>query len=129
MEGKRLYCIRGAVCMENTADSIRVAVGGLFDEICRLNGFSAADLVSIQFTMTRDLDELNAATALRTAGTAMDVSTVPLFCAQEPEVKGMAARVIRIMVSVYMPEGSRVRNVYVGGAEILRPDLAGAGRP
>ncbi len=114
--------------MDNDADSIRKAVGGLFDELCRLNGFSAPDLVSVQFTMTRDLDALNAATALRTAGTVLDVSTVPLFCAQEPEVKGMMPRVVRMMVSVYMAEGSRVRNVYAGGAEKLRPDLAEAGR-
>ena len=125
MEGKRLYCIRGAACAENDKDSIRDAVRTIFDTICRENAFSVSDIVSVQFTMTRDLDALNAATALRTCGTAMDVSAIPLFCAQEPEVKGMMARVIRMMVSIYMPEGSKIRNVYVNGAEVLRPDLAG----
>ncbi|MBP5465276.1 MAG: chorismate mutase, partial [Treponema sp.] len=86
--------------------------------------FDAADMVSVQFTMTGDLNELNAATALRTAGTRLDVSSVPLFCAQEPEVKGMLPRVIRIMVSVYMAEGSKIRNVYLNGAQVLRPDFA-----
>ena len=126
MEGKRLYCIRGATCTENTREAIRTAVGSLFDGICAENRFDAADMVSIQFTMTADLNELNAATALRTAGTGLDVSAVPLFCAQEPEVKGMLPRVIRIMVSVYMAEGTVLRNVYLNGAEVLRPDFARA---
>ena len=125
MEGKRLYCIRGAACAENDKESIRAAVRKLFDGICDGNGFAEAEIVSVQFTMTRDLDTLNAATALRTCGTRLDVSAVPLFCAQEPEIRGMMPRVIRIMVTVYLPEGSTLRNVYVNGAEVLRPDLAG----
>ncbi len=124
MEGKRLYCIRGATCADNDKDSIRAAVRILFDGICDGNEFSGSDIVSVQFTMTRDLDTLNAATALRTCGTRLDVSGVPLFCAQEPEIRGMLPRVIRIMVTVYMKEGCGVRNVYVNGAEVLRPDWA-----
>ena len=123
MEGKRLYCIRGATCTENTREAIRSAVGALFDGICAENPFDAADMVSVQFTMTGDLNELNAATALRTAGTRLDVSSVPLFCAQEPAVKGMLPRVIRIMVSVYLAEGTKVRNIYLNGAQVLRPDF------
>ncbi|MBQ3799415.1 MAG: chorismate mutase [Treponema sp.] len=125
MEGKRLYCIRGAACAENSKESIRAAVRKLFDGICDGNAFAAEDIVSVQFTMTRDLDTLNAATALRTCGTRLDVSAVPLFCAQEPEIIGMMPCVIRTMVTAYMPEGSKLRNVYVNGAEVLRPDLAG----
>ena len=128
MDGKRIYCIRGAACAENNKDSIRAAVRALFDGICDGNAFAEADIVSVQFTMTRDLDVLNAATAMRTCGTRLDVSAVPLFCAQEPEIAGMMPRVIRIMVTAYLPEGSTLRNVYVNGAEVLRPDLAG-GRP
>ncbi|MBQ3800019.1 MAG: chorismate mutase, partial [Treponema sp.] len=41
---------------------------------------------------------------------------------------GMMRRVVRIMVSVYMPDGSVPRNVYLGDAEKLRPDFAKAGR-
>ncbi len=123
MESKRLYCIRGATCAENDKDSIRKAVGELFDEIVAENRFSAGDMVSVQFTMTSDLDELNAASALRSAGTSIDVSTVPLFCSQEPEIKGMLPHVIRIMVSVYMAEGAKVKNIYLRGAQVLRPDF------
>lgn len=123
MEGKRLYCIRGATFTENTSDAIRTAVGELFDGISKENPFTAGDMVSVQFTMTDDLNALNAASALRSAGTVVDVSTVPLFCAQEPKVNGMLPRVIRIMVSVYMAEGSKIRNVYLNGAQVLRPDF------
>ncbi len=123
MEGKRLYCIRGATCAENSKDSIRSAVGELFDEIVSENHFEAADMVSIQFTMTRDLDELNAASALRSAARSVDVSTVPLFCSQEPEIKGMLPHVIRIMISVYMAEGTKIKNIYLRGAQVLRPDF------
>lgn len=125
MEGKRLYCIRGAVCTANEKSAIMSDVGNLFNTICEKNGFEAKDMVSIQFTMTGDLDEMNAASALRASNTNLDVSTVPLFCAQEPNVKGMMDHVIRIMVSVYMAEDSKVHNVYINGAESLRPDFVG----
>ena len=56
----RLFCIRGAVCTENKADAIIKNVELLFNTILKENDISnEKDFVSIQFTVTTDIDELN----------------------------------------------------------------------
>ncbi len=123
MEEKRLYALRGAVCTENTADAITKDVGALYRRLFLDNALVAEDIVSVQFTVTPDLDALNPATALRRADTGLDVSSVPLFCAQEPVVKNLPPKVIRVMITAYMPCPSVPRHAYLNGADALRPDL------
>ncbi|MBR6153088.1 MAG: chorismate mutase [Treponema sp.] len=124
MSDKRLYAIRGATFCENTKDSITNCVG----EMCRLifteNRLSSDDIVSIQFTMTEDLDILNPATALRlNPNLGLDVSAVPLFCSQEVKTKGMLKKIVRVLITCYMPCDSTTHPAYINGAQILRPDL------
>ena len=121
---KRIYCIRGAVCAENTEASIMENVGNMCREIFSSNKIYSNDLVSIHFTMTRDLDVLNAAKALRLSDVGIDVTGTALFTSQEAEIKGMIPRTIRVMVSAYLEEGSQLHHVYQNGAEKLRPDFA-----
>lgn len=124
MNEERLYCIRGAVCSENTADSITEQVGALCRTLFEQNDISVDRVVSIQFTVTPDLDALNPATALRRADTGFETSAISLFCAQEPVVQGMLPRVVRVMVQCYGKSGMEVRPAYLNGAEALRPDIA-----
>ena len=91
--------------------------------IVKKNNLQAQDIVNIQYTVTSDLTALNPATALRKSDIGIDVSHVPLFCSQEPEIEGMLKKVIRVMITVYMKEGSSPVNIYTGGAEVLRPDI------
>ena len=127
MGEKILRSIRGAVCAENTVESIVKNVGDLCRTLFRDNGISGSEIVNVQFTVTQDLDEINPATAFRRAkDLGIDSSAVPLFCSQEPVVKGMLPRVVRIMVTAYMDSESKTVPVYINGAEKLRPDLAGA---
>lgn len=118
MTTKRLYAIRGAVCVENTADSIISGVKQLYEQILEKNNFKTEDAVSIQFTITQDLTKLNPAAALRKSGYGSDI---PLFCSQEPQIEGMLEKVIRILITVYQEK--KPVAVYLNGAEILRPDL------
>ena len=128
MEAKRLYSIRGAVCAQNSAEDITEQVGSMCRELFHKNNLTSEDILNIQFSVTPDLDALNPATALRRSDTALDTSAVPLFCAQEPVMQNMLPRTIRILVSCYMPQGSRPVPVYLGQAKSLRPDLsAGTG--
>ena len=46
---------------------------------------------------------------------------MPLFCSQEPEIKGMLKKVIRVLITGYFDE--KPIPVYANGAEVLRPDL------
>ena len=62
---KKLIAVRGAVCSENTKEKITENVCTLFNQIVTLNSLSAEDIVSLQFTITKELTVLNPATALR----------------------------------------------------------------
>lgn len=120
---KRLYAIRGAVCAENTKESISLATVDMCSQIFTLNGVKSDDIVSMHFTLTKDLDEANPCAALRRDYKGIDVSKVPLFCSQEAYIKGGLEKVIRLLLTVYLEEGSEPKNVYLGGAECLRPDF------
>lgn len=121
---ERLFAIRGATGAENTAESIRKNVCQLCLSLFAENHLSPRDFVSIQFTVTGDLDALNPAAALRTGQDEFDVSAIPLFCSQEPKVLGSPERMIRVMVTAYMDEAARTVPIYINGGEKLRPDLA-----
>ncbi len=120
---KRLYCVRGATCADNTKQSIMVNVCEMMDSLVELNNLKTEDIVSIQFTMTPDLDELNPARALRLGGSRINGSVIPLFTSQEAIEKGMLEHVVRVMITAYLPEGSVLKPVYINGAQKLRPDL------
>lgn len=121
----RLYGIRGATGAENTKESIMKNVVEMCSKIFKENNVKSENIVSIQFTITNDLDEMNPAAALRRGGdSGIDVSNVPLFCSQEPVIKASPEKMIRILVTAYLEENSEVKHVYINGGEKLRPDFA-----
>lgn len=123
---ERLSAIRGAVTAENTKESIQVQTVRLIKEIVESNNLKLEDFVTIQFTLTRDLDVLNPATALRLGKEELpyDLSSVPLFCSQEAYIKGGLEKVIRVLITGYFGESKDLNFVYLDGAKVLRPDIA-----
>lgn len=119
---KRLAAFRGAVCVENTAESITENVCLMCRELFSGNSIKAEDIVSLQFTVTKDITKLNPATALRRGDCGLDVSAVPLFCSQEAEIEGGMKFVVRALLTAYTDKDIEKRNVYLNGAEKLRPD-------
>ena len=119
MNGKRLAALRGAIRCENSADDIGKLVSDLYDRLLEKNRLEEADIVSIIFSQTRDLDALNPASALRQSGRAENLA---LFAVQEAETADSLPRVIRALVHCYLPEGATPCHVYCNGAEVLRPD-------
>jgi chorismate mutase len=117
----RLYAVRGAVCCENTVESVSVHVPALYRALLERNGISEDDIVSVVFSVTDDLTVLNPATALRKAGLA---ASVPLFACAEPFIENYLPRVIRVLITFY--GAKRPEAAYLNGAEVLRPDLAGS---
>lgn len=124
MPEDRLYCIRGATCAQNTPTSITQNVGILCSTIVEQNKLDAKNIVAIQFTTTPDLDSLNPATALRRSKAFEGTESIPLFCSAEPVIQNMKPLVIRVMFTVYLSNGADIVNVYLNGAQSLRPDLA-----
>ena len=123
-QNDRLAAFRGAVCVENTAESITENVCLMCRELFSKNNIKAEDIVSLQFTITDDITVLNPATALRKGNPGLDVSAVPLFCSQEPKIMGSPKKMIRVLVTAYMDENSKPIPVYINGGEKLRPDFA-----
>ena len=119
---KRIYAIRGAIFAENTRESIQEKAVKVFNAAVEKNGLQSGDIVSLQWTLTKDLDAMNPASALRAGKTLIDSSEIPLFCSQEAYVQGGRPKVIRMMLTAYLEK--KPSHVYLDGAEVLRPDFA-----
>ena len=120
----RLFGIRGATGAENTKESVIQNVGQMFSQLAEENNLKSEDIVSIQFTITADLNQMNPAAALRRGNPPIDVSRVPLFCSQEPQIEGSPEKMIRVLITTYLEDDAKVVPVYINGGEKLRPDYA-----
>lgn len=120
-ESEKVKALRGAVSVEEDhPDLIREAVRRLLTEMKKENDLSWDQTISLLFSVTSDLRELNPATAAREL---FPLEEGALFTAQEAEVKGMLPRMIRVLITAYFPEKKKPRFVYLGEARKLRPDL------
>ncbi len=121
----RVRGIRGATTVErNTADAVVEATRELLGAMVERNGVRAEDIASAWFTTTRDLDaEFPAAAARRWLGW----DHVALMCGHEMDVFGALPSCLRIMLHVNTTRRQdEIRHVYMHGATVLRPDVAGA---
>lgn len=117
-----IFSIRGAITAENnTTEDITSATIELFGEIIRQNDLSISDIVNIIFSVTKDLNAVYPAKALREH---FDVAATPLFCLQEADIQNSLEKCIRVMITVsYDKAKEDVKHVYLKGAAKLRPDL------
>lgn len=117
-----MRAIRGATCLTaNDADDMRDAVAELLGEMLARNGITADSLISVILTATPDLTCAFPAAFAREVG----MVDVPLMCAQEMDVDGALAKVVRVMMhaEISVPRAD-VKHVYLRGAEALRRDIA-----
>lgn len=114
--------VRGAIQVaQNSAAAIRAAAARLTSELLARNALAPERVVSLVFSLTRDLTRASPAEAARSLG----LEGVPLFCLQEAEVEGSMPRVIRALLTYAAEDGQAPVPVYLNGAERLRPDLFG----
>ncbi len=121
----RVRGLRGATTVDrNTPDAIIEATRELLDAMVRRNGVRAEDVASAWFTTTRDLDsEFPAAAARRWLGW----EHVALLCGHEMDVPGALPFCLRILLHVNTTRRQdEIQHVYMHGATVLRPDVAGA---
>ena len=115
-----IRAVRGAIQIEkDKAEAIYHGVTTLVARVMTDNGIEESAIISLQFTITRDLKALNPACALREIG----FSQVPLFCAQEPHCDGDLPRIVRILLLCETSRTEPLTPAYLGGAQSLRPDL------
>lgn len=112
-----MRAIRGAITVNaNTAEEITAATRELLSELQLRNDLKIAQIVSIFFTLTEDLDADFPARVARSMGW-----DVPMLDMQEVPVPQSLARCLRLLILVDRSEP--VRHAYLRGARVLRPDL------
>jgi len=118
----RMQAIRGATTVsQNVADEIAEAVHELLDALESRNQLSPEHLVSVTFSVTRDLDALFPAAAARERP---GWDAVPLLDVQHMHVEGSLPQCIRVLIYTQVPVLHQdVCHVYLRNARRLRPDL------
>lgn len=116
--------IRGATTVEeNSAAAINSATLELLKELISQNDVDKDEIVSILFTMTKDL---NAAFPATVARIEFGWDTVPLFCVEEMNVPGDLSMCIRFLVTINTTKtNNEIKHIYMRGAKVLRPDISG----
>ena len=114
--------IRGAVQVDaNESAPILEGASDLVTEVMGRNQLTPADVISVVFTATADLNAEFPALAARKLG----FQDVPLLCCTEIDVPGAMPRVIRLMMHVETSAPrSAIQHVYLRGAAALRLDIA-----
>lgn len=118
----RVRGIRGATTVSrNSAEAITEAVDELLDALETNNPLDPAEIVSVTFSATPDLDTIfPAAAARRRPGWEQ----VPLLDVQQMQVASSLDRCIRVLIhlNTALPQNA-LRPVYLRRAAQLRPDL------
>jgi len=116
----RLYGIRGATSVtKNEKEAIIAETQRLLKALVEANNIKHENVVSIIITTTPDLTAEFPAKACRLIGW----HDVPLLGALEADVPHGLPLCIRMLMHVYLEQGSRVKPVYLNEAVNLRPDL------
>jgi chorismate mutase len=114
--------VRGAVdVVENTEQEILGRTQEMLKEALAANSINPADIVSIVFVLTGDLNAAFPAKAARELG----LTNVPLLDMVSPDVPGSMPRVVRMLMTWNTDVAQdAVRHAYLGRTAALRPDLA-----
>ena len=119
----KVLAIRGATTVNsNNKEEILKETSILIETIISKNNLSTEDIISICFTMTKDLDAVYPAVAVREL---LNISDTPLLNYEEKYIKGSLEKCIRVMVNVNSDKSkNEVKHIYLNEAKRLRPDIA-----
>ena len=116
-----IISIRGATTVENNLESeILHNTEILLNEIIEKNNINIDDIISIFFTMTRDLTKVYPAVSARKLG----IVNASLMCLDELYIENSLEKCIRIMFLVNSNKKQKdAKHVYLNNAKNLRKDL------
>ena len=119
-ESNQFIFIRGATTATgNTIEEIESAVVELINELISRNNLVETNLLSITFTVTKDLDAcFPASIARREKG----LDKVAFLDCQQMHVSDDVDFCIRLMAQVLLPVNTVVKHPYLRGASKLRTD-------
>lgn len=114
--------IRGAISVEeNTEESVITNTKILMEKIIEDNKLVMENIVSVIFSVTKDLTKIYPAKVAREIG----FSNVPLMCLQEMYVEYSLEKCIRVLITINSEENLPIKHVYLKKAGKLRPDIQG----
>lgn len=118
----RVLAIRGATTVQNNCrEEILKETTVLMKKIINDNSLNIEDVISIIFTMTKDLDAVYPSVAIRDL---LDICDTPLLNFEEKYIQGSLEKCIRVMINVNSNESkTKVKHVYLNEAKKLRPDI------
>jgi chorismate mutase len=122
----QLAALRGAITVEeNSRQAILEATREMLGALAAANRISPEHVVAATFSATPDLDAAYPAEAAREMGWRQ----AGLLCLQEMAVTDSLPMCLRVLV-LYRTGTSQaeIRHCYLGGAKVLRPDLAAGDR-
>jgi chorismate mutase len=115
-----MRAIRGATTVaENTVEAMQEVVTELLDELENRNQFQPRDMISVTFSVTRDLDAIFPAAIARSRP---GWDNVAMLDVQQMHVEGSLQRCIRFLIHAYLPASASIHHIYLRNAASLRPD-------
>ena len=116
----KLSVIRGAITSNgNTKEDITCAVHELVEELISRNNLEPMNILSIIFTVTKDL---NACFPASIARKYKCLDQVAFLDCQQMFVPDDINFCIRLMAQVNLPLDKKINHPYLRGASCLRPD-------
>ena len=116
----KIFSIRGATTATgNTVEEIENAVEELINELMTRNNLLQKNLLSITFTVTKDLDACFPASIARRCN---GLDSVAFLDCQQMYVPNDVSFCIRLMAQVLLPSDKSVKHPYLRDASKLRVD-------
>ena len=119
-EFNHLCALRGATTSEhNSVESITAAVEELLVELVSRNNLIPDQIISVTFSVTKDLDACFPASVARKK---TGWGKIALLDCQQMFVEDDLKKCIRLLAYVFLPNKQMPQNPYLGEAKNLRPD-------
>ena len=120
LDSEHITAIRGATTSSgNTFKEIEKSVVELINELILRNGLDPKKILSMTFTVTKDLDACFPASIARKY---FELDSVSFLDCQQMHVPNDIDFCIRLMAQVLMPPDTRISHPYLRGASKLRTD-------
>ena len=118
----KVLAIRGATTVNsNNKEEILKETSKLIEAIILKNNLNTDDIVSMCFTMTKDLDAVYPAVAVREI---LDIHDIPMLNYEEKYIQGSLNKCIRVMMHINTEKTkSDINHIYLNNTKNLRKDL------
>ncbi|MGL5751674.1 MAG: chorismate mutase [Paraclostridium sp.] len=118
----KVLAIRGATTVKNNCrEEILSETKVLVEKVINDNSLNTDDIISIIFTMTKDLDTVYPSVAVRNM---LSICDTPLLNFEEKYIQGSLEKCIRIMINVNSTIDKKdVKHIYLNESKKLRPDI------